>query len=204
MFIAFALYMLLCIPALAAQTVGGYVSNTPMAAGRDASIGEVWMRHGGARLQYDALMGSVQTNTNGRIRRDPASITSLPPLKPQKRAVRKVNKAPKAVSKKAPTPMPGKVNPSPKPKLNKKSISGASGAPYTGQAPIAPSAKENDASNTNKTDITPNPSIATPANLTPATSAATPPTINPVPNTGATSSVTGNVTGNTSTSTTQQ
>ncbi len=152
--VTFTLYMLLCIPAFAAQTVGGFVSNTPMAAGPNASIGEVWMKHGGARLQYDALMGSVQMNTNGRMRRDPAAVTVLPPLYPQQRKV-SPSASRRKDSKKAPAlPMAQqkskqknntKINPSPKPVLpadkNAK-------PPYSGQAPVAPQAKSPSASNT--------------------------------------------------------
>ncbi len=113
--ITFTLYILLCIPAFAEQQIGGFVSNTPQAAGPDASIGEVWMKHGGARLQYDALMGSVQRYNNGRTRRDPALIKTLPPLFPQKKYTpRKVSKVKKSV------PMAkSKPNSSHKPTLKK-------------------------------------------------------------------------------------
>ncbi len=153
-------YMLLVMPAFAAQNY--YVSNTPMPAGPNASLGEVWMKHGGARLQYDALRGPIQMNTNGMPVRDPAAIGLLPPLYPQKKAV--TRKSSTKASKKAPrfiyidknappTPLPkskAKVkkttpkaapkamsapNSSPKPST-KQSIAPA---PYTGKAePIAP------------------------------------------------------------------
>ncbi len=58
-----------------------YVSNMPTPAGTNPSLGEVWMRHGGARLQYDALRGPIQMNTNGRPVKDPA-LVHLPPLYP--------------------------------------------------------------------------------------------------------------------------
>ncbi len=169
----FTLYMLLCIPALAAQRVGGFVSNTPMAAGPDASIGEVWMRHGGARLQYDALMGSVQMNTNGKLRRDPAAVNYLPPLYPQK-----YGKAPKSrvVSKKAtsnakvPAGVKSKgtaVNPSPKPALKDSSENKTTPKhPYSGQAPVAPDAPLS-------TEITKNPSPTSTATTTTSTAATT-------------------------------
>ncbi len=64
-----------------AQPVNTYVSNTPNPAGPNPSLGEVWMRHGGARLQYDALRGPIQVNTNGRPVKDPA-LVHLPPLYP--------------------------------------------------------------------------------------------------------------------------
>ncbi len=189
--IAFVIYMLLCIPALAAQSVGGFVSNTPMAAGPDASIGEVWMRHGGARLQYDALMGSIQTNTNGRMRKAPAAITTLPPLYPQKRVVRKSKKSSKKVSKVQKSPMPKKANSSPKPVLPSNKTQEA---PYTGTAPAAPPPAEKVNSNESAAPT----SGASPSLLTPATTSVTPPTINPVPNTSA------SVVNNASTSTTQK
>ncbi len=169
--VTFTLYMLLCIPAFAAQQVGGYVSNTPIAAGKDASIGEVWMRHGGARLQYDALMGSIQMNTNGRMRRDPAAVTILPPLYPKKYVVRKKSKSsaakPKPTAAKGTAPSTAgkpkatsKVNPSPKPTLQNNDSKDAK-APYSGMAPVAPTAPATPAT----TGVT--------GNITPANSATT-------------------------------
>lgn len=81
-------------------TTYGYVSNGPAVAGPNASLGEVWWRHGGVRLQYDALIGPTQTNTNGFAWRDPATVHNLPPLfpsgstprsAPHSRAVQKPN-----------------------------------------------------------------------------------------------------------------
>ncbi len=43
----------------------------------------IWMREGGARLQYDALSGPTQMYTNGRPVLDPANV-HLPPLHPDK------------------------------------------------------------------------------------------------------------------------
>ncbi len=63
------------------HAVNTYVSNAPMPAGPNPSLGEVWMRHGGARLQYDALRGPIQMNTNGRPVKDPA-LVHLPALYP--------------------------------------------------------------------------------------------------------------------------
>ncbi len=147
---AFTLYMLLCIPALAAQRVGGFVSNTPIEASPNASLDEVWMRHGGARMQYDALMGSIQTNTNGKMRRDPAAVHVLPPLYPQK--VRKVSKKTKKVTQVQATKTKvvndknndAKVSPNPSPKpMLKEQIPPKS--PYTSSAPAAPQPKTNEA-----------------------------------------------------------
>ncbi len=177
MIIVFCLIMLFSIPALAAQSVGGYVSNTPVAAGPNASIGEVWMRHGGARLQYDALMGSIQTNTNGVKRKDPVTITSLPPLYPQKYSKRKTKKstAKAPMSKKV---MP-KVHSSPKPTIQ----SSSSSTPYSGAAPVAPAAPA--ATQANSTppsrDIVSTPSVsAVPQSAFPAAQqSATMPAANP-------------------------
>ncbi len=43
----------------------------------------IWMQHGGARLQYDALPGPTQMYTNGRPVLDPANV-HLPPLYPHR------------------------------------------------------------------------------------------------------------------------
>ncbi len=43
----------------------------------------IWMKEGGARLQYDALPGPTQMYTNGRPVLDPANV-HLPPLHPDK------------------------------------------------------------------------------------------------------------------------
>ncbi len=98
--------------------VGGYVSNQPMPAGPNPSLGEVWMRHGGARLQYDALRGPIQMNTNGRPLKDPA-LVHAPPLYPKPRVVRPraVQPKPKVTATKKVTPAPAVVknNASPKP-----------------------------------------------------------------------------------------
>ncbi len=134
-------YLLLVMPAFAATNY--YISNTPMPAGKNASLGEVWMRHGGARLQYDALHGPVQMNTNGRPVLDPAAINFLPPLNGSKSSVNAKVTTKKSVSrgriidKNAPPtklPMGKKVvkpNSSPKP-----SVSEGAG-PYSGPA-VAP------------------------------------------------------------------
>ncbi len=96
--------------------VGGYVSNQPMPAGPNPSLGEVWMRHGGARLQYDALRGPIQMNTNGRPLKDPA-LVHAPPLYPSPQVVRVRAPKPKATTTKKVTPAPAVVknNASPKP-----------------------------------------------------------------------------------------
>lgn len=50
------------------------------------TIDEVWMRHGGARLYYDALSQPTQMDMQGMRRKDPALIRNLPPItevKPQ-------------------------------------------------------------------------------------------------------------------------
>ncbi len=153
-------YILLVMPAFAAQNY--YISNTPTPAGPNASLGEVWMKHGGARLQYDALRGPIQMNTNGMPVRDPAAIGLLPPLYPQKSATSRKNttkahnKAPRFIyiDKNAPpTPLPksrtkakkttpkatpktmAAPNSSPKPTVKQ----GTSQPPYTGKAdPVAP------------------------------------------------------------------
>ncbi len=88
--------------------VGGYVSNQPMPAGPNPSLGEVWMRHGGARLQYDALRGPIQMNTNGRPLKDPA-LVHAPPLYPKPRVVRARVTKPKVTATKKVTPAPAVV-----------------------------------------------------------------------------------------------
>ncbi len=103
--------------------VGGYVSNVPTPAGPNPSLGEVWMKSGGARLQYDALRGPIQMYTNGRPLKDPAMV-HLPPLypTPKARVVRKATPKP-PVAKKVASPAPSappvppmtKGNASPKP-----------------------------------------------------------------------------------------
>ncbi len=80
--------------------VGGYVSNLPMPPARpNPSIGEVWQRSGGARLQYDALRGPIQMYTNGMPVKDPANV-HLPPLypEPKPRARAQKNKTKPAVA----------------------------------------------------------------------------------------------------------
>ena len=47
-------------------------------------IDEVWMRYGGARLQYSAVMSPQQMDLNGMQRKDPASFKGLPPIVPMK------------------------------------------------------------------------------------------------------------------------
>ncbi len=68
-------------PPMGTYAVGGYVSNMPLPPGPNPSIGEVWQRSGGARLQYDALRGPIQMYTNGMPVKDPA-LVHLPPLYP--------------------------------------------------------------------------------------------------------------------------
>ncbi len=96
-------------------TTYGYVSNGPAVAGPNASLGEVWWRHGGARLQYDALIGSVQTNSNGFIPRDPANIHTLPPLFPSNNPPRTAPRSrpvnPTPQTSKTPAPQANTQNP---------------------------------------------------------------------------------------------
>ncbi len=102
-----------------AYSVGGYVSNLPTPAGPNASLGEVWMKSGGARLQYDALRGPTQMYTNGKPVKDPALVYA-PPLYPAKQPTRVQNRA-RVVPKQpvAHVPAPVKANPSPKPQPQK-------------------------------------------------------------------------------------
>lgn len=64
--------------------VGLLVCAEALAAG--STIDAVWMRYGGARTYYDALMEPKQMDTQGMRRKDPALMRNLPPItevKPQ-------------------------------------------------------------------------------------------------------------------------
>ncbi len=147
-------------PAPGTYPVGGYVSNVPDPAGSNASLGEVWMRHGGARLQYDALRGPIQMNTNGRPVKDPA-LVHLPPLYPTPRRVARPAptqpRVPKATAvpaaPKAPTPTA--VNPSPRPVPKK--------AP---QATVKPTFTDGAKPNTQKESVTTPPKSTADTNTT--------------------------------------
>lgn len=61
--------------------------------GTGGSTQEVWMRYGGARLQYNALVRPLQMYSGGAAFSDPAALPLLRPLKPwiaqqRKRAAR--------------------------------------------------------------------------------------------------------------------
>lgn len=53
------------------------------------TIHDVWYRHGGARLYYDALTTSQQMYLNGARRQDPAYFMRMPPLHPAPRDARR-------------------------------------------------------------------------------------------------------------------
>ncbi len=157
----------LCAPVFAQTYNGRFVSNTPMQAGPNASLEEVWMKHGGARLQFDALMGPIQVNTNGRPWRDPAMVNYLPPLYPKKRGMRtpaptvRESKRPsqpasanKTAPNSSPTPTlapqpvttvaPSTVAPAVQTSENASGSGslGGSGGPYSGSAPTTPDAPQ--------------------------------------------------------------
>ncbi len=168
--LAWVMAMTLSVPVFA-QGYGRFVSNTPMPAGPYASLEEVWLKHGGARLQFDALMGPIQVNTNGRPWRDPVMVDYLPPLYPKKhrprlpapttKDVKKTQppcpeasnaekKLPNASSTLSPVPsrivVPQAATEKPAPAQDVKgSGNGLDSAPYTGPAspsPAAPDLKE--------------------------------------------------------------
>ncbi len=161
--LAAGMTILLSTP-VCAQGYGRYISNSPMGAGSNASLEEVWMKHGGARLQFDALMGPIQVNTNGRPWRDPAMVNYLPPLFPKKRGARP--HAPTVREPKRPDPAAASTMPpnsSPRPAIapqpaatapikplepalqtsENTSGSGSLGSPYSGPAPTTPEAAQN-------------------------------------------------------------
>lgn len=67
---------------------------TPAALAEDTTtLEDVWMRHGGVRLYYDALTRPRQIYLNGARRTDPAWFVGLPPLYGQEKP-RRAHSAP--------------------------------------------------------------------------------------------------------------
>ena len=118
------------------------------AAGSGTStILDVWLQHGGARLQYNALVAPRQMNTGGAALSDPARLPVLQPLqswpvKPQRkrfvrRAVPKQQTAATTSLRNAAAPTGAALTPVPMPAATPAPAVGPAPAPTAAPRPMA-------------------------------------------------------------------
>ena len=125
-------------PASAYEGAAGYGGGT---------IQDVWFQHGGARLQYNALVAPRQVNTGGATLSDPARLPLLQPLKswpakqPRRRSVRRAVPKPQPAAvtslRNAASPKGATLTPVPMPAATPAPAVGAPPVPIASPQPVA-------------------------------------------------------------------